>query len=258
MTPLDPLSAFRLDDQVAIVTGASSGLGARFARVLSAAGASVILAARRVDRLESLARELVDAEAVACDLTRPGAPAELFDAALTHYGRVDVLINNAGVNHVELAVDESIDVFRRELEVNLVAPFDLARLVARSIVARHGQGSVVNVASTWGLVGVGQIPDAGYAASQGGLVSLTRELAAQWARDGVRVNALAPGFFRSEMTEGTMFGDERSEAWMVRHTPLGRGGDEHELDGALLFLASPASSYLTGTIIPVDGGWTAI
>jgi len=125
-------------------------------------------------------------------------------------------------------------------------------------VEAGGQGSIVNVVSIWGLVGVGQIPDAGYAASKGGLVSLTRELAAQWARRGVRVNALAPGWLRTEMTDGRMFGDARAEAWMVRRTPMGRGGEEHELDGALLFLASDASSFVTGAVLAVDGGWTAI
>jgi NAD(P)-dependent dehydrogenase (short-subunit alcohol dehydrogenase family) len=119
-------------------------------------------------------------------------------------------------------------------------------------------GVIVNVASLWGMVGVGQIPEAGYAASKGGLINLTRELAAQWARKGVRVNALAPGWFRSEMTEGKMFGDERSEQWMRQRTPMGRGGDVHELDGALLYLASAASSFVTGTVLTVDGGWVAI
>jgi NAD(P)-dependent dehydrogenase (short-subunit alcohol dehydrogenase family) len=119
-------------------------------------------------------------------------------------------------------------------------------------------GTIVNVASIWGVVGVGQIPDAGYAASKGGLVNLTRELAAQWARRNVRVNALAPGWFRTEMTEDTMFADEAALRWMRSRTPMGRSGDEHELDGALLFLASDASSFVTGQTIFVDGGWTAI
>jgi NAD(P)-dependent dehydrogenase (short-subunit alcohol dehydrogenase family) len=222
---LDPLAAFRLDGRVAIVTGASSGLGARFARVLAAAGARVVLAARRLDRLEALAGELADALPVACDLADADAP---------------------------------VDTFRGVLEVNLVAPFALAQLSARAMVETEKGGTIVNIGSLWGLVGVGQIPMASYAASKGGLVNLTRELAAQWARKGVRVNALAPGWFRTEMTEGRMFGDERSERWIRSRTPMGRGGDDHELDGALLFLAGDASSYVTGQVLCVDGGWTAI
>jgi NAD(P)-dependent dehydrogenase (short-subunit alcohol dehydrogenase family) len=167
------------------------------------------------------------------------------------------LINNAGANHVEPALDQTVEEFRREIEVNLIAPFELARLAAKAMV-ESGGGTIVNVASIWGMVGVGQIPDAGYAASKGALVNMTRELAAQWARAGVRVNTLAPGWFRSEMTNDTMFGDERSEHWMRTRTPMGRGGEEHELDGALLFLASDASSFVTGAVLPVDGGWTAI
>src|SRR5437764_648934 len=144
------------------------------------------------------------------------------------------------------------------LRVNLVAPFELARECARAMMASGNGGTIVNVASIWGLVGVGQIPEAGYAASKGGLVNLTRELAAQWARKGVRVNCLAPGWFRSEMTEGVMFGDERSERWMRQRTPMGRGGEEHELDSALLLLASDASSFMTGQVVCVDGGWTSV
>lgn len=258
MPPIDPLKTFRLDSKVAIVTGASSGLGARFARVLDAAGARVVLAARRIERLEQVAADLEGALAVQCDLADPDAPAQLVDQVLDRFGRVDVLVNNAGTSEVTPALSQPPERFGEILDVNLIAPFALAQRVARDMIDSGRGGSIVNITSIWGVVGVGQIPDAAYAASKGGLANLTRELAAQWARRGVRVNALAPGWFRSEMTIGTMFGDERAERWVAGRTPMGRGGEQHELDGALLFLASEASSFVTGQILYVDGGWTAV
>ena len=255
---LDPFAPFRLEGKVAIVTGASGALGARFARVLDAAGARVVLAARRTERLEQLATDLRDAHVVSCDLALEGAPSSLVAATLAHYDRVDVLVNNAGTSQPTPAFDETTDKFAATLRINLVAPFELARECARAMIAAETGGTIVNVASIWGLVGVGQIPEAGYAASKGGLVNLTRELGAQWARKGVRVNCLAPGWFRSEMTEGLMFGDENAERWIRQRTPMGRGGEEDELDGALLFLASAASSFMTGQVVCVDGGWTSV
>ncbi len=255
MGTLDPLASFRLDGKVAVVTGASSGLGGRFARVLDAVGARVVLTARRHERLDALATELTDALAIACDLTDPRAPSDLIDAAVARYGRVDVLVNNAGASDDIPALDFPPERFREITDVNLVAPFTLAQAAARAMVdAGHG-GTIVNIASQYGLVGV-NAGIAAYAASKGGLVNLTRQLAVEWARLGIRVNALAPGYFRTEMTT-EVFGVERTHAWLRRVSPMGRGGELAELDGALLYLASDASAYTTGAVLAVDGGWTA-
>ena len=259
---LDPLAPFRIEGKVAIVTGASSGLGARFARVLDAAGARVVLVARRKERLEQLASELQnEALAVTQDLSNLDEVGTVVDQALERYGRVDVLVNNAGMVDVHPAEEEPLEEFRQVIDVNLVAPFALAQHAARAMLDRDDGdqgGAIVNVASVLGLVGVGQIPQAGYAASKGGIVNLTRELAAQWSRKGIRVNAIAPGWFESEMT-ADMFSEEgKGREWVARRAPLNRHGREGELDGALLFLASDASSYVTGQVLAVDGGWTAI
>jgi NAD(P)-dependent dehydrogenase (short-subunit alcohol dehydrogenase family) len=258
MTP-DPLAAFRLDGKVAIVTGASSGLGARFAKVLDAAGAKVVLVARRKERLEQLANELHnDALPVPTDLQQTDQLDAVVRQTLDRYGRVDVLVNNAGMVDAEPAIDEPLNRFTDVIAVNLVAPFALAQRAAKAMLdSETPNGAIVNVASILGLRGVGQIPQAGYAASKGGIVNLTRELGAQWARKGIRVNAIAPGWFESEMTSD-MFAEESGHKWVARRAPMGRHGKEGELDGALLYLASDASSYVTGHILAVDGGWTSV
>lgn len=248
--------AFGLEGRVAVVTGASSGIGHRIARALSAAGAHVVLAARRAGPIEELADALPSAVAVPTDVTDAAARTQLVEAALDAFGAIDVLVNNAGVVNVVPAEDEDEGDFRRVVETNLVAPFALCRLVAPHMLTA-GAGSIVNVASILGVVGTGKIPQASYAASKGGLVSLTRELAAQWARRGVRVNALAPGWFASEMTAPTL-GAEQGRRFIERNTPMGRAGEPYELDGAVVFLASDASSYMTGQVLVVDGGWTVV
>jgi len=253
--PIDSISQFRLDGRVALITGASSGLGARFARVLHGAGASVVLAARRKDRIDALAAELDGAVGVPCDVSAPGDLKRLLVTALQHHRRIDVLVNNAGITASAPAEVESLAQFKKVVDVNLTATFALTQMVGRQMIKQR-QGAIVNVASILGVVASGQIPQAAYAASKAAVINLTRELAAQWARKGVRVNALAPGWFPSEMT-ADMIADDRSLRWIRRNTPMGRPGREHELDGALLLLASDAGSYLTGQSIVVDGGWIA-
>ncbi|WP_155059693.1 SDR family NAD(P)-dependent oxidoreductase [Streptomyces blattellae] len=246
---------FSLRGRTAVVTGASSGLGARFAVVLASAGAVVFAAARRLEKLKELADDDPRIRPVVCDVSRAEDRVRLMETALDETGRLDVLVNNAGASGAVRAEEESAEDFAGVLAVNLVAPFHLARLLAEA--PESGQTrSVVNVASVLGLVSAAPLGGAAYTASKAGLIGLTRELAGQWGSSGVRVNALAPGWFPSEMTDG-LFADERSRRWVERGTMLGRGGEQQELDGALLYLASDASSYCTGQVLTVDGGWTA-
>ena len=252
---IDLSSLFTLDGRVAVVTGASSGLGDRFARVLHAAGATVVVAARRKDRLDALVEQLPGAVAVACDVSLEGDRERLMGEVLDRFGTVDVLVNNAGVGHTVSIEEESLDVFRNAMEINLTAIWHLSKLAGAPMVAQ-GRGSIVNIASMLGVVAAAPIKEAHYTASKGGVISLTRELAVQWGRKGVRVNALAPGWFPSEMTAG-METDEGSVRFVRTNCPMSRMGEAHELDGALLLLASDAGSYITGATLLVDGGWTA-
>jgi NAD(P)-dependent dehydrogenase (short-subunit alcohol dehydrogenase family) len=240
---------------VAIVTGASSGLGAHFAGVLHAVGATVVVTARRADRLAQLVGELPGATAVVADMSSESDRERLVAEVISRHGCVDVLVNNAGVGGTVAVEDEELERFRSSMEVNVTALWHLSKLCAPSMI-ETGSGAIVNVASMLGHVGSTPVKQAHYCASKGAVVNLTRELALQWARKGIRVNALCPGWFPSEMTEG-MDTDEGSQRFIASNSPIPRMGELHELDGALLLLASRAGTFLTGQSIIVDGGWTA-
>lgn len=253
---------FDLRGRVAIVTGASSGLGEGFARTLVDAGATVVAAARRLDRLEVLAKELDGTGPsggmvvpVACDVTSEDDRRRLVETAGTLTGHIDVLVNNAGMPGPPNAEQETVEGFAGLLDLNLVSGFHLASQVA-SALAPGRTLSIVNISSVIGMVSTAPIGGASYAASKAGVIGLTRELAGQWGRRGIRVNAIVPGWFDTEMTDG-LFTNDKSAGWVRRNTMLGRGGEPGEVDGALLFLASAASSYVTGHVLVVDGGWTA-
>jgi len=251
---------FDLSGRVALVTGGSRGLGEEMAEGLGEAGASLMLLARRPQWLtpavEALRAAGHQCQGTVCDVADPAQVEQAVRATLDAYGRIDILINNAGVTWGAPAEEMPLDKWRMVLDVNLTGAFLFAQAAGREMI-RQGSGTIVNVASVAGLRGSlpGSVDYAGYVASKGGLIALTRELAAKWGRHGIRVNAIAPGFFPSRMTEKVL---ERIQARVETGIPLGRVGRAGELKGVAVFLASAASSYITGQTIVVDGGMTAV
>lgn len=251
---------FSLRGQVAIVTGASSGLGIDLARTLALAGADVALVARRRDRLEELAGELratgIRAAAIGADLADEAACPRVVAEAEAALGPVSILVNNAGVAPLSRAEKHSPEKWHRALQLNLTAPFLLAQALGARLIERGAPGRIVNVTSIITDRANPIYNAIGYSASKAGLANVTRQLAVEWARHRITVNAIAPAWFLTEMTE-VGFADDEKRARVAGRTPLGRLGEAEELRTALLFLVSPASTYVTGSTVHVDGGWSA-
>ena len=254
------MNRFDLDGKVAIVTGASSGLGVAFALALAEAGADVALGARRTElleetkgKIEALGRRAI---AVATDVSNPEDCERLVAQAVEQLGSADILINNAGVGSVVPSHKEDPADFRRVVDINLVGSYQMAQSFGRACIAGSHGGSIVNISSVLGMVAT-NAPQAAYVASKAGLLALTRELAMQWTlRRGIRVNALVPGLISTDMTAAIEANEQALES-ATASIPMKRLGSADELIGALLLLASDAGSYMTGSAIVVDGGWTA-
>lgn len=247
---------FNLTGAVALVTGASGGLGGRFVRALAANGGRVAAAARAPERLGDLVGDIGGAggtaEAVSLDVTDRSSIAAAFDAIEAKWGRVSVLVNNAGIAHGDASVDLAPETWRKVLAVDLDGAFYVMQEFARRLIAAEQPGVVVNISSVLGFRADKGV--AAYSAAKAGIIQLTRALALEWARYGIRVNAIAPGWFPTTLNRGYL-ASEGGEI-LKKSIPLRRFGDEHDLDGALLLLASKAGAYMTGTTIVVDGGQT--
>lgn len=254
---------FSLHGKVALVTGASSGLGIEFARGLAMAGADVAVVARRLERLQQVAKDLtsfgVRTQAIQADLRDSQQIEAALQSVQNTLGPVDILVNNAGIAPVSRAERHALDKWQEALDINLTAVFLCCQYVGRQMIARGQGGRIINISSVLGEGANAVHKTIGYAATKGAVTNMTRQLAVEWAPYGITVNALAPSWFPTEMTIDPRFGGVHAEqkARMEAFTPLGRLGREGELLGAVIFLASPSSSYITGEIMHVDGGWRA-
>jgi len=246
------LDLFRLDNKVALVTGAASGLGAAIATGLAQAGATVAVHGNRRAATETAAAIGSKAAAFRADLSSTEGANELFSQVKERFGRVDILINNAGTILRHAAEEFPLDDWQTVLQVNLTSVFQLSQLAGRDMIARNAPGKIVNIASLLSFQGGIRVP--AYAASKGGVAQLTKALANEWAAKNIQVNAIAPGYFATTNTEALQ-ADETRNRQILERIPAGRWGQPVDLAGAALFLSSPASDYVTGTVITVDGGW---
>lgn len=253
---------FDLTGQVAVVTGCSTGLGVQMAKALANQGAKIVAIARRKEKIDAVAKEIADTYkvetlAIQCDITDTEKVNATVDEVMKAFGRIDIVINNAGTGAVAPAEDITDDQFNGELNVDLGGTFKVSRAVAKKAMIPAKYGRIINIASMYGLVGNKVAPCSPYHAAKGGVVNLTRGLAAEWGKYGINVNAICPGYFYSPLTKETLDSDffQQNAQTMI---PLSRYGNEGELDSAAIFLASPASSYVTGVVLPVDGGYTCM
>ena len=253
---------FDLKGQTAIVTGCSTGLGVQMAKALANQGANIVAVARRVEKIEAVAAEIkkefgVQTLAVRCDITDTQAVDDMVKKVMETFGRIDILVNNAGTGAVAPAEDITDEQFNNEINIDLFGTFRVARAVAKVAMIPAKYGRIINIASMYGLVGNKVAPCSPYHAAKGGVVNLTRGLAAEWGKYNITVNAICPGYFYSPLTKETLDSDffQQNAQTMI---PLSRYGNEGELDSAAIFLAAPASAYVTGVALPVDGGYTSM
>ena len=253
---------FDLTGRVALVTGCSTGLGVQMAKAFANQGASIVALARRQNMIDAVAKELADTYgvktlAVSCDITKSDMVETAVQKIMDHFGRIDILLNNAGTGAVAPAEDITDEQFANELEIDLFGTFKMARAVAKAAMLPAGYGRIINIASMYGLVGNKIAPASPYHAAKGGVVNLTRALASEWGEKGITVNAICPGYFETPLTKETLE-TEFFQNYARTMIPMARYGREGELDSAAIFLASPASTYVNGCILPVDGGYTCM